>query len=77
MNEHALGAGGRYTRGRRPLKLIYLEQHGSYSLAMRREKELKKASPKHKQELLVCGRCGQKKPLKYSKLIASLNREQL
>jgi putative endonuclease len=49
-NESNLGA--KYTRGRRPVKLIYFEKFKTRSLATRREAEIKKLSRKKKLELI-------------------------
>jgi len=39
--DHQNGKGGRYTRSHRPLKIIYLEQVGTKSDALRRELQIK------------------------------------
>lgn len=51
--EHSSGMGGRYTRGRLPVKLCYTEQYESRGAAMRREQQIKKMSRKKKEELLI------------------------
>ena len=48
---HAGGKGGRYTRSRLPVLLVYYEKLNSRSQAMRREWELKKTSHQEKQNL--------------------------
>jgi putative endonuclease len=50
--EHAAGEGAKYTRGRTPVTLVYVESHGSRSAAMRREHELKQLSRAAKQSLI-------------------------
>ena len=42
----------KYTRGRRPVTLVYMEKVKAISDALRREREIKKL-PKEKKELLV------------------------
>ena len=42
VSEHNRGVGSRYTRGRLPTKLSYVERLGSRSSAQRREAELKR-----------------------------------
>ncbi len=42
----------KYTRGRRPVTLVYMEKVKDISDALRREREIKKL-PKEKKELLV------------------------
>ena len=44
-------AGARYTRGRRPVKLVYVELYSSHSKALRREAEIRKFS--RTQKLLL------------------------
>lgn len=51
--EHIHGNGGRYTRGRLPVRLCLVEQYESRGDAMRREHQIKKLSRKQKEELLV------------------------
>jgi putative endonuclease len=40
--EHNSGKGARYTRGRRPVRPVYMETCGDRSEALRREHEIKK-----------------------------------
>lgn len=42
----------KYTRGRRPVTLVYMEKVKTVSDALKREREIKKL-PKNKKELLV------------------------
>jgi putative endonuclease len=51
-------AGARYTRGRRPVKLVYVELCSSHSKALRREAEIRKLSRVQKL-LLINGKLGQ------------------
>lgn len=48
---HAAGTGARYTRGRLPVALAYLEPQPSRSHALRREASLKKLSRRDKLRL--------------------------
>jgi putative endonuclease len=54
INEHNRGAGAKYTRGRRPVKLVYSEKHGNVSEAKKRESQIKRW-PKAKKEQLIAG----------------------
>ena len=49
---HCAGKGAKYTRGRGPLALVYKEECGSHSDALRRELQIK-AFPKEKKESLI------------------------
>ncbi len=52
LEEHRNGTGSVYVRGRLPCELVYEEEHGSRSEALRREIEIKSWS-KHRKEELV------------------------
>jgi putative endonuclease len=52
MHLHQTGKGARYTRIHKPQKVVYFEEHYSRSLAMKREREIKKLSHQQKQALL-------------------------
>ncbi len=52
VEEHSKGIGSKYTRARRPVKLIYVEDQPSLSLALKREHAIKKFSRKQKEELV-------------------------
>lgn len=54
---HCAGKGAKYTRGRGPLALVYKEQCGSHSDALRRELQIK-ALTKEKKELIIKGYSG-------------------
>ena len=56
--EHNKGVGAKYTRGRVPVKLVYLEQHNSVSSALKREFEIKNKTKKQKMQLLSSGNGG-------------------
>jgi len=52
MRLHQIGKGARYTKIHKPQKLVYSEDYPSRSLAMRREREIKKLSHQQKQVLI-------------------------
>lgn len=49
---HNKGIGSKYTKKRRPVKLIYSEKFNSRSEAMKREYSLKQLTRKQKEELI-------------------------
>jgi len=49
---HEEGKGAKYTRGRRPLTLVYTEAHPNKQQALRREAALKKMRRAKKLELI-------------------------
>lgn len=52
VDQHASGAGAKYFRGRRPVKVVYLESGHSRSTAGRREAEIKTLARAGKQTLI-------------------------
>ena len=52
MQNHNSGRGGKYTRARGPVRLLYHEEYRTRRAAMRREREIKKLSRKKKKELI-------------------------
>ena len=50
---HNTGRGAKYTSGRRPVTLVYVERYRSKGRALRREIEIKRWTRKRKQRL--CG----------------------
>ena len=42
LKEHNAGRGAKYTRGRTPVELVYMETHGTRQEAMQREAWIKK-----------------------------------
>jgi len=50
--EHNSGHGGRFTRFRRPVKLVYYREASSKSTALKDEAEIKKLSRKEKLDLV-------------------------
>lgn len=53
---HRSGKGAKYTRGRGPLELVYREECGGHSAALKREWEIKQLSREQKQQLLETGK---------------------
>lgn len=53
LRVHNEGKGAKYTKYRRPCKLVYYESFSDKSLAMRREYQIKQLSRKEKRELIV------------------------
>ena len=51
--QHNTGRGSKYTRARRPVKLIYIEDQPDRSTAMRRERSLKHLSHDKKYRLSI------------------------
>jgi putative endonuclease len=49
---HQAGKGARYTKIHKPKGLAYIEEYASRSLAMKREREIKKLSHHQKQVLI-------------------------
>ena len=49
---HNAGKGAKYTRMRRPVKLIYVEELPDKSSALKRERAIKKLSRKRKEALV-------------------------
>lgn len=52
LHQHNTGQGAKYTRSRRPVTLVYLEQAENHSQALRREAALKRLSRKEKLTLI-------------------------
>lgn len=51
LEEHRAGKGAKYTRGRGPLELVYSEDCGDKSTALRRELEIKALPREEKLKL--------------------------
>lgn len=51
IKEHNEGRGAKYTRGRRPVKLVYSERSKNRSEAAKRENEIKSMSRSEKERL--------------------------
>ncbi|HTP00541.1 MAG TPA: GIY-YIG nuclease family protein [Anaerolineales bacterium] len=52
VQTHNAGRGGRYTRTRRPVKLVYVEPQPDHASAMRRERAIKDLPRARKQALI-------------------------
>jgi predicted GIY-YIG superfamily endonuclease len=50
---HCAGKGAKYTRGRGPLELLYRENCGDHSAALKREAEMKKLTRQEKEAFLM------------------------
>jgi len=51
-SQHNAGTGARYTRMRRPVKLIYVEEQTDKISALKRERAIKKMARAKKQKLM-------------------------
>ncbi len=51
MHNGEIAGGARYTRSRRPIRLVYMESCETQSDAMRRERQIKRFSKKNKENL--------------------------
>lgn len=52
MKAHNEGTGAKYTRSRRPVELVYSEEHETKEEAMSREYRIKRMSRQQKMELI-------------------------
>lgn len=52
VEKHNTGKGAKYTKGRSPVKLVYVEKQETKSEAIKREYEIKQLSRKKKKELI-------------------------
>lgn len=55
LASHNAGTGGKYTRTRRPVKLVYYEEHPTKQEAMRREYRIKRLTRQEKLNLIKSG----------------------
>lgn len=53
MAEHNAGTGAKYTRTRRPVRAVYVEEAAGRSEASRREYEIKRLARKEKEALIA------------------------
>lgn len=60
--QHNLGRGARYTRARRPVRLVYIEEQTDQPSAMRREHAIKKLSRRRKSRLINGTATSQNRP---------------
>ena len=80
IKAHNSGKGAKYTKTRRPVKLVYYEEHETKNEAMSREYAIKHLTRKEKEILIkgngnLCGSwmvkpCVRKKLLKYARDVA-------
>jgi putative endonuclease len=59
LRAHSSGQGARYTRGRRPLSLVYHEEQPTRSAAQRREAAIRRLSRADKLKLIERKRNGE------------------
>ena len=52
LKAHQSGKGAKYTRGRGPLELVYSEECGDHSAALKRELEIKRLTREQKEILI-------------------------
>ncbi|SES97041.1 putative endonuclease [Salinibacillus kushneri] len=52
MKMHNEGKGAKYTKGRGPFQLVYVETHHQKSVAMKREYQIKQMRKEEKEELI-------------------------
>ena len=52
LEAHRSGKGAKYTRGRGPLELAYMEECGNHSAALKREAEIKRLPRDEKLKLI-------------------------
>ena len=64
VKQHNSGIASKYTRIRRPVKLIYAEEHFDVSSALKREYAIKQLTKKQKNALIEAGKKEFKKLLK-------------
>ena len=56
LEQHRCGKGAKYTRGRTPLELVYREECGSHSQALKRECAVKALKREQKKEMIGEGK---------------------
>ena len=56
LEAHRSGKGAKYTRGRGPLELVYTEDCGDHSTALKREIAVKRLTKPQKEELIHNGK---------------------
>lgn len=53
LEAHRSGRGAKYTRGRSPLELVYREECGDHSAALKREIQVKRLTREQKQAMIA------------------------
>lgn len=56
LHQHNEGKAAKYTRGRRPVELVYLEEGENRSWGLKREESIKRLSRTDKENLIGIGR---------------------
>lgn len=64
VRAHNAGTGAKYTRGRNPVKLVYLESAPTRGAALRREHAIKRLRLEVKQQLIAATRRCKRNPSK-------------
>lgn len=65
VKQHNSGIASKYTRTRRPVKLVYAEEHSDASSALKREYAIKQLTKEQKTTLILEGRKRFKNLLKH------------
>ena len=66
VKQHNSGIASKYTRTRRPVKLVYAEEHPDVSSALKREYTIKQLTKEQKTALILKGRKRFKNFLKHN-----------
>lgn len=66
VKQHNSGIASKYTRTRRPVKLVYAEEHSDTSTALKREYAIKQLTKEQKTALITAGRKRFKNLLKHN-----------
>jgi len=64
LDRHKRGQGARYTRMRRPKRIVYVERFRTRRAAMRRERQIKALSHNQKQDLVRKAKRISSKPMR-------------
>ncbi|MGH7738510.1 MAG: GIY-YIG nuclease family protein [bacterium] len=59
VRNHSLGKGARYTRTRLPIELVFTRKAGTYSQALKKERQMKRRTRKAKLQLVEAWLRGQ------------------
>ncbi|MXP74108.1 GIY-YIG nuclease family protein [Lachnospiraceae bacterium WCA-9-b2] len=63
INAHNLGKGAKYTKSRRPVKLVYCEEFSTREEAMKREYAIKRMKKKEKEKMVASQEGGRKEQM--------------
>ncbi|KAF0109339.1 MAG: hypothetical protein FD146_383 [Anaerolineaceae bacterium] len=58
VRQHNAGRGARYTRGRLPVRLVYVEEQPDKVSALRRERQIKKLTRDKKEQMVAASQGG-------------------